>query len=171
MNSISEQLEHSSFFEDMARSHLEALANKASTMVVAPGEHVFDQDTPADACFVLVRGRVRLDYRILHGLEDDEGASEPEITVRRYEDPGRFLGWSALVEPYRYRGSVIAEVPTELVRIGHEVLMDYLCDPPGFRRSNHATLDRDTRQPAARNPRPHDSPSLTRMRLPLFARS
>lgn len=132
MTSISVQLEHSSFFEDMARSHLEALADKASTIVVASEEHVFDQDTPADACFVLVRGRVRLDYRILHGLEGDEGASEPEITVRHYEDPGRFLGWSALVEPYRYRGSVIAEAPTELVRIGREVLMDYLRDHPDF---------------------------------------
>ena len=132
MTLITAQLAHSPFFEDMARDRLEALVDKASTMTVAAGEHVFDQDSPADACYVLLRGRVRLVYQVQPRAGEPGDDSDPEITVRRYEDAGRFLGWSALVAPFRYRGSVIAEEPTELVRIGRDQLTALMERHPEF---------------------------------------
>lgn len=68
------------------------LAGCARNVAFSRGEMLVAEDEPADALYLLRRGRVAIE---IHG---PEGALVVETV-----GPGAIVGWSWLVPPYRYR--------------------------------------------------------------------
>ena len=101
----------------LAPAHLDALARLASFESFEPGETIFRQGAAAEACFLLAAGTVDMDFE----PSTDEGAPGDRVTpaetihLRQFDDPGRLLGWSALLAPFRYRATVTARVPTRVL--------------------------------------------------------
>lgn len=119
-------------FEGLDPGHLNALADMACVRRFEPGERLIEEGAEANACFILSSGRVRLVFESpAHDLQGG-GQTERDVTVRDYDDPGRFLGWSALIPPHRYRGTVSALEPTEVIELSRETVEAYLRRHPAF---------------------------------------
>lgn len=114
--------------------HLDFLAQRAWIRSFDRGAPIFEQGVPATACFVLLAGKVLMSFR----PPDDDAARDggqppPEpVPLREYDDPGRLLGWSALLAPFRYRATVTALAPTQVLVFEREVLDQYTEAHPDF---------------------------------------
>ena len=132
MSKAREILSHATFFEGLDNNHVQALADMAQTQHFKKGERIIEEGAEACACFVLISGRVALTFRHLAGDPRSDSGNENQFAVRDYADIGRFLGWSALIPPFRYRGSVTALEPTEMVVLRSEAINAYLRNNPAF---------------------------------------
>lgn len=132
MSKAREILKHATFFEGLDKNHVESLADMAQTRHFKKGDRIIKEGAEACACFVLISGRVGLTFR--HSADDlrSDSGMENQFAVRDYADVGRFLGWSALIPPFRYRGSVTALEPTEMVELRSEAINAYLRNNPAF---------------------------------------
>jgi CRP-like cAMP-binding protein/1-acyl-sn-glycerol-3-phosphate acyltransferase len=119
-------------FEGLDPGHLDALADMARMRRFETGERLIEEGAEANACFILGSGRVRLVFEPPAINPQAEGRTEGGVTVRDYDDPGRFLGWSALIPPHRYRGTVSALEPTEVIELSRDTLESYLRRHPVF---------------------------------------
>ena len=125
-------LAHAPFFEGLDSGHVDALADTARIRRFETGERLIEEGAAADACFILQSGRVRLVFEPPEEGLRAGGQTQSDVTVRDYDDPGRFLGWSALIPPHRYRGTVSALEPTEVIELKRETVEEYLRRHPAF---------------------------------------
>jgi CRP-like cAMP-binding protein len=105
------------YFAGISDESLKALAMIAEEKAVAAGTHMFGEGDPADTLNIIVIGEVNIDYIL--------GTGE-----RRTVDTlvsGDILGWSALVEPYKYTAVGTATKPTQMITISAKKLRD-LCE-------------------------------------------
>jgi CRP-like cAMP-binding protein len=117
-------LAHSALLDGLEPRPLEWLAHQAVVQAFAGNDELFRQDSIAEYLYLLVDGRVGFSYC-------DEGG-ERCIFLRALEGVGDTLGWSALVDPRRYRNSATALEPTHVVALPSNAL-ERLCEQePGF---------------------------------------
>ena len=119
-----EFLSHSSLFEGVDNSLLKWISHQAVVKSYAGGDSVFQQDEIADHLYLLVDGRIGFSYR--------DAASDRSVFLRAMEIAGDPLGWSALVDPRRYRISAQALDLSHVVEIPADGLQKLVEQQPRF---------------------------------------
>lgn len=94
-------------FASLEALHADQLAGCAQTAGWEAGEMLFREGDPADAFYVVRRGRVALELFI-----PNRGA----LTVETIE-PGEVVGWSWLFPPYRWHFDGRAVEPTRAIAV------------------------------------------------------
>jgi CRP-like cAMP-binding protein len=115
MKSTTELLRESPFFETFAPDDIDALAGHAAMRNVSAGEVILRENEPAEALFMIVAGKVRLSFETSEGLLRPGTPGDDRVLIRTLTEPGRVIGWSAVVEPYHYRDTATAIEDTLLL--------------------------------------------------------
>ncbi|MGF1472444.1 MAG: 1-acyl-sn-glycerol-3-phosphate acyltransferase [Rubrobacteraceae bacterium] len=118
-------LYHSPFFEPFSAEDLDYLANNARIETRREGDLLFEEDAPADALFMLLSGGIRLSFR-------PSSADADYIPVRDVVDPGYPIGWSVMVDPYRYHARATTLEETRVLVFDREVLTSRAEERPAF---------------------------------------
>jgi CRP-like cAMP-binding protein len=113
------------YFAHIGEESLKAVAKIAEERFVPAGTQMFSEGDPADVMNIIVRGEVKIQYVL--------GSGERR-TVDTLAD-GDILGWSALVEPYKYTAVGTASRDTQLVAIQAARLRELCAQDPlmGYR--------------------------------------
>ena len=122
-------LEDAPFFEHFSRVELDALAQRAHVADHAAGHHIVHLGAAADSFHMLISGTARLVYTDEAPATPGEAFSSQTIT-----EPGRVIGWSALVEPFRYRAGALAATRCRTMVFDHNELLGLAAEHPGFGR-------------------------------------
>jgi CRP-like cAMP-binding protein len=112
-------LAHSALLEGLDPKLLYWLSDQAVVQTFASGDEVIRQDAIADTIYLLIDGRVGFSYC-------DEGTGRC-VYLRALEGVGDPLGWSALVDPRRYRTTAFALELTHVAALPGDALHK-LCD-------------------------------------------
>jgi CRP-like cAMP-binding protein len=115
MKSTTELIRESPFFETFAPEDIDALAAHAGMRSVAAGDIILRENDPAEALYMIVAGQVRLSFEMPEALTAPRTSEEDRILIRTLTEPGRVIGWSAVVEPYHYRDTATAIEDTHLL--------------------------------------------------------
>jgi CRP-like cAMP-binding protein/1-acyl-sn-glycerol-3-phosphate acyltransferase len=115
MKSATELIRESAFFETFTPEDIDALAAHARMRSVAAGEVILRENDPAEALYMIVAGQVRLSFEPPEELAKPRTSGEDRILIRTLTEPGRVIGWSAVVEPYHYRDTATAIEDTHLL--------------------------------------------------------
>src|SRR5512133_1434417 len=111
------------------RSEADAAALRAlgTRLALEPGQSLFRMGTPADAVYVVERGRVALTLplRIRDG--------EEEIVVEE-KQAGETVGWSGLVPPHRFTLNASAAVASEVHVFARDALVQHFDAHPAVGR-------------------------------------
>jgi CRP-like cAMP-binding protein len=92
MTEAFEALGQHPFFFGMSEDHLRKMAACASAVEFAPGETIFHEGAPADACYLILDGDV--------ALELTAPGRGPHVLQTLHA--GDILGWSWLFAPYKW---------------------------------------------------------------------
>ena len=103
-------------FKDMSRDEIDPLLKAVSTVGYAKGDMVFQQDTPADALYIIKFGSVRV-------LQKGGKGEQVEVSVL---GTGSHFGELPLVDGGKRSASVEACEKTELIRIDYKGLQEAL---------------------------------------------
>lgn len=122
MQSTLDFLNDTPAFGSLQPAQLKFLAEHTRVEVYEKGQRIFAQSHPATACYLLVAGKVVLSFHSLASPQDGERSPREETLLREFDDPGRLLGWSAMVEPRLYRATLTALEPSRLLVLDREVL-------------------------------------------------
>ena len=112
-------LAHSSLFEDLDSALLSWIADQAFVQTCAAKEYLFTQGSIADQLYLLIDGRIGFAY---HDTGDNH-----DVFLRVIEGSGEPIGWSALVDPRRYRINAQALEASHVVGIPGDTLQK-LCE-------------------------------------------
>lgn len=91
------------FFADFKQHELEAWAGALKSRAVEAGEVIIERGTPALTFFIIISGTYKVDF--------EEGRS---MTCER---KGEIMGWSTVVGPFHYIGTVTAKEEGEVLEI------------------------------------------------------
>jgi len=107
-----ERLRRFPFFSGFGVEHLNAVAMLADEVTFDGGETIFKAVQPANALYFLIEGCVELHYIVVD-----------EINSKLHKDffvsevnPGEPFGISALIEPYRFTGTVRTACASRVLR-------------------------------------------------------
>lgn len=114
MKSTAELLQESPFFETFAPRDIEALAGHGVMCSVPTEKVIVRENEPAETLYMIVAGKVRLSFEAPAAFHRP-GAHNDKALIRTLTEPGRIIGWSALVEPYHYRATATAIEDTHLL--------------------------------------------------------
>jgi CRP/FNR family transcriptional regulator, cyclic AMP receptor protein len=103
MRTLDALIVESPVFHGLSQEQLELIAGCGSNVVFAAGERLFREGDAADTFFLVRHGLVALDTDV---------PNRADVTVETI-GPGEIVGWSWLLEPYRWHFSGRA---VELVR-------------------------------------------------------
>ena len=117
-------LAHSSLFEGLDSALLNWLAHQAVVKACAENDYLFIQDSIADHLYLLVDGRI--------GFTCRDANSNRSVFLRALEGAGDPIGWSALVDPRRYRITAQALEPAHVVAIPGDTLQKLCEQQPQF---------------------------------------
>lgn len=106
------------FFRHLGNVQLKAIAMLSNDVTLAQGERVFEADKEAQALFFLMEGRVDLHYVIT----DPHNVSLHKVFYMGHINPGEPFGISALIEPYRYTATALANSSCRMIEIGASAL-------------------------------------------------
>jgi CRP-like cAMP-binding protein/1-acyl-sn-glycerol-3-phosphate acyltransferase len=115
MKSTTELIRESPFFETFAPKDINALAAHAGMRSAAAGEVILRENDPAEALYMIVAGQVRLSFEMPEALTAPPTPRKDRLLIRTLTEPGRIIGWSAVVEPYHYRATATAIEDTHLL--------------------------------------------------------
>ena len=115
MKSTTELIRESPFFETFAPKDIDALAAHAGMRSVAAGEVILRENDPAEALYMIVAGKVRLSFEMPEAVTAPRTPGKDRLLIRTLTEPGRIIGWSAVVEPYHYRATATAIEDTHLL--------------------------------------------------------
>jgi CRP/FNR family transcriptional regulator, cyclic AMP receptor protein len=140
------------FGANLPRTARSRLAGLAAITGVPLGATVVREGAPVDALGVVVEGRLAIRLAV---------PGRDVVTVLTIE-PGDWVGWSALVPPYRATSTIVALEPTSIVTFPGERLRAAMDDDPALAVAVlHGVLEAVARRLAA---------TRTQL-LDLFARS
>ncbi len=120
-----ERLRRSEIFGELCEADRIAIAEFCREQTCQEGEFVLIEDAPAEALFVVERGKLALEKKVQIGRH-----STPRNATIGYVEPGKVAGFSALVEPHEYSTSAVCVEPTRVVRIDAPALRAYLREHP-----------------------------------------
>jgi CRP-like cAMP-binding protein len=92
-------------------------------LILPSGAELFHLGAPADALFVVQRGRIRLTLPMELRGHDEEVLVEERA-------PGQTVGWSALTPPYRFTLTATAPLETEVVAFSRQALLAHFAAYP-----------------------------------------
>jgi len=92
------------FFGDFGNDHLTAIAMLADEMAFETDAVIFETGQPANRLYFLIEGCVDLHYVVVDEINTE---LRKDFFISEI-NPGEPFGISALIEPYRYTGSVRA---------------------------------------------------------------
>ncbi len=118
---VTRSLLKSYLFQDLSPAEVDALAARATVLVVRRGEHVFRVGDPADEIYVLATGQIR-EYTL--DRDGNEYVSELFARGGVFGEPGAFAAERTRVV------NEVAVTPSEVIRIGRDVLFRFLLDHP-----------------------------------------
>lgn len=116
---IAELIGHTHFFEQVDERFLVWLADQAHVMQLSAGETLFRRGRVAEYLYLIVDGRI--------GFASDERGDGQGEMLRTLTGLGEPLGWSALVDPRRYRDTCVALEPTRLLALP-SLTLERLCE-------------------------------------------
>lgn len=125
-------LNDTSAFGSLTPAQRKFLADNARLEYYDKGQRIMEQDRPAKACHMLVSGKAAMSFRLPAGSPDAQQMPQTKMLLRTFDDPGRLLGWSAMVEPHRYRATLTALEPTCVLVLDREVLERRIETDPEF---------------------------------------
>jgi CRP/FNR family cyclic AMP-dependent transcriptional regulator len=132
MKSFADLLLSSPFFEHFPDADIQALAAHARIESVQAGCLILREGDRADVLYMLVVGKVRLTFE-MPGTSFDLGTPESgKVLIRTITEPGRVIGWSAMVEPYHYRATATALEDCQLLAFDREWLEAQCESEPEF---------------------------------------
>lgn len=105
------------YFAAVSEESLKQVAMIADEKCVAAGTRMFNEGDPAKALNIITKGEVNIQYLLNTG---------EHRTVDTLVD-GDILGWSALVQPYKYTAICTSTKETQFVSIDSAKLRD-LCE-------------------------------------------
>ena len=73
------------------------------------------EDEPARRLYMIVAGKVLLSFETAGAFHGPAASDANQAHIRTLTEPGRIIGWSALVEPYHYRATATAIEDTHLL--------------------------------------------------------
>ena len=111
MRTLDALIVESPVFKGLNQEQLELIAGCGSNVVFAAGERLFREGDQADTFFLVRHGLVALDTDV---------PNREDVTVETI-GPGEIVGWSWLLEPYRWHFSGRA------VELGRAVQFDGVC--------------------------------------------
>jgi CRP-like cAMP-binding protein len=116
------------YFATVNDESLKAVAQIADEEAVPAGTQMFSEGDPADTLNIILQGEVEIQYVL--------GSGERR-TVDTLVD-GDILGWSAMIEPYKYTAVCTTKKDTKLVAIQAQKLRDLCEQDPllGYRLTN-----------------------------------
>ena len=137
-----------------------ALQALGTRLALEPGQSLFRMGTPADAVYVVERGRVALTLplRIRDG--------EEEIVVEE-KQAGETVGWSGLVPPHRFTLNASAAVACEVRVFARAALVSALRRAPCRRPRRHGERGGGDGAPAAGVPDDVGAGDAAHRRAPL----
>jgi len=91
----------------LSHTHRAALAGIAKREDYNPGTRLFEQGTPANLCWIVLKGCVVI---------DSDAPDHGRMAVQSI-GPGELLGWSWLLPPYRWHFGATVVSPTTAVVI------------------------------------------------------
>jgi CRP/FNR family transcriptional regulator, cyclic AMP receptor protein len=110
LESLERLLAEHPFFADLAPEYLELMTGCARAARFEGGEFLFREGEPANAFYVVRRGRVAITTITPH-----EGA----VTIKTVEE-GEIVGWSWLIPPYTWHFAARALEPTVVIALDAE---------------------------------------------------
>jgi CRP-like cAMP-binding protein/1-acyl-sn-glycerol-3-phosphate acyltransferase len=116
-------LADSPFFEGFDRRDLVELSRRARMVAVEANTPVFTEGEPATTFYLLASGAVEIAFA------GPAGRRSIDHTVTH---PGHPIGWTAMVEPYRYRVTALAREVTRLLVLDRELLEGHARAHPAF---------------------------------------
>jgi len=108
------------YFADVSEESLKQLAMIAEEKAIPANTVVFNEGDPAEYLSVILQGEVNIQYRLGTG----------ELRTVDTLVAGDLLGWSALIEPYRYTAIATTTKPTQLARLDGPRLRKLCEDDP-----------------------------------------
>ncbi|MDX1387379.1 MAG: cyclic nucleotide-binding domain-containing protein, partial [bacterium] len=91
-------------------------------------EWLFQEGGAADHFYLLEKGSVKL---VFAGIPQGSTPA-PSVELRTITEPGRAIGWSALVRPHRYHAGAVAQEDTRVLKFEREDLIRLCSDDPEF---------------------------------------
>jgi len=125
-------LRESPFFETFVLEDLVYLAGHARVESYRAGAVILCENEPADTLYMLLVGRVQLSFEPSEKGREKVPPATEQVLVRTISEPGRVVGWSAVVEPYSYRATAHALDDTQLFAFDREWLELRAEERPAF---------------------------------------
>jgi CRP-like cAMP-binding protein len=104
---IKKHLAEHPVFKGLDEKHISAITQHAKKIHVNEGVLIFNQDTPADAFYIVLEGEVSVEIPAIYGSP---------INMQTLA-PGDVLGWSWLFPPYKWHFDARATEDTTLVEV------------------------------------------------------
>ncbi len=117
-----ETLKPLQFLQGLSDDHLRRLAAMAELKPFAADEMVFREGQSSAAVYLLVEGRVTLEFRV------PARGPMPFQTVR----PGELLGWMAVLGPGPMTATAVAQAPSTLLALDAAQIRGWCADDPAF---------------------------------------
>jgi CRP-like cAMP-binding protein len=136
MQTIPQYLPEHPFFRGLDEAALEVVSGCATNAHFRPGDYLFREGQPADAFYVVRRGRVSLEIR-----------TPTDAVVLDTADGGDVVGWSWLIPPYRWTFDARAVEETSTVSFDGQCLRDKCRQDPAL---GYALLERVVQVMSAR---------------------
>lgn len=136
MNAALDLLRDSPFFDGLGSEHVEHFVRQSRTERFERGDRIITQGKPAEGFYVLMSGKLELSFRKTTGeiARNEDSAVDPveHTPPHVVSRPGYPVGWSSVVEPYRYRATATALSRTEMLVIERNLLEAYAYERPDF---------------------------------------
>lgn len=123
-------------FEGASRTTREAASNGADVEIIVGGGTIAEQGTAALALIILGRGRARLERATADGRSVSLG----------YRGAGDILGESCLSQTPTHAETATAMEETEIIKIPHTLIDDFMREDPGMAPAVFALLLQRTRE-------------------------
>ncbi|MEW5982122.1 MAG: cyclic nucleotide-binding domain-containing protein [Acidobacteriota bacterium] len=128
-----EQLRQADVTQGLSQARLQTLSAVARVRSLRGGEYLFLLGDPAHYLSVVVKGQVDLCFPM------DFGGTVKDIAVES-AGPGRTVGWSALVKPYRFTLSARATEAADVLAFGRQDLFRLFDADPELGRALSAAV-------------------------------
>ncbi|MDZ7263628.1 MAG: Crp/Fnr family transcriptional regulator [candidate division KSB1 bacterium] len=133
-------LSHTFLFESLSNEQLELISGSASVKKIAKGEHLFLEEQPATAFFLIISGSVKL-YKL---------APDGSEQILHVQQPGDLVAEAIIFEFKTYPAFCQALENTELIRFSKTEFLDLLQHFPEITFKMMAAYSRRLRQLVAK---------------------
>lgn len=118
-----ELLNYAPFCESFTQAEIHSLAKHSSILLAHQGDIISQQDQPADGLYLLVKGKVVINYQTESG---------EQITTRSISRCGTILAWCTQAEGLKNRTSIISSRDSSILFIAREDLLTLFAENEKF---------------------------------------